>query len=271
FGKASKCFYRTGFIKGQTHIVMPVPYTDVSQKKEVLEQCSDPCGARLDLGKKISVPLDLMMEELNLMSNRGSIMFQERLKRVEKFTLENIASRPHNLSGESLQDHNVAQGDKRECFTSHVYISQPGKNSLVATLKNTVAKKGSPDVLAPGYGGPLREVPHERFNVTVIPKSYQSPWEEKLLDSEALLASISTRLPEPPHKLTPANYKCFNRAPMPFGGTAGTVRTLPLPGFELLQTHTEPNLTWERMCHRPNFNRIPQGWNTPIAGESPDL
>lgn len=62
-----------------------------------------------------------------------------------------------------------------------------------------------------GYGGPLREVPHEKFNVTVIPKSYRSPWEKKLMDSEALLASISTRLPEPPHKLTPANYKCFNR------------------------------------------------------------
>lgn len=247
---------------------MPVPHTDVSQKKEVLEQCSDTCGARLNLGKKISVPLDLMMEELNLLSNRGSIMFQERLKRVEKFTLENVAYRPHNLSGESLQDHNVAQGDKGQHFTSHIYISQPGKNSLVATLKNTVAKKGSSDVLAPGYGGPLREVPPEKFNVTVIPKSYHSPWEEKLMDSEALLASISSRLPEPPQKLTPATYKCFNRAPMPFGGTAGTVRTLPLPGFELLHAHTEPSLTWERMCQRPNFNRIPQGWNTPIAGES---
>lgn len=53
--------------------------------------------ARLDLGKKVSVPLDLMLEELNLMSNRGSIMFQERLKRVEKFTLENLANRPHNV------------------------------------------------------------------------------------------------------------------------------------------------------------------------------
>lgn len=42
----------------------------------------------LDLGKKISVPQDVMMEELNLHSNRGSRMFQERQKRVEKFTLE---------------------------------------------------------------------------------------------------------------------------------------------------------------------------------------
>ncbi|KAL0162384.1 hypothetical protein M9458_041780, partial [Cirrhinus mrigala] len=53
-------------------------------------------------------------------------------------------------------------------------------------------------------------VPHEKFNVTVIPKSYQSPWEEKPFDNETLLANISTHLPEPPFKLTPANYKCFN-------------------------------------------------------------
>lgn len=46
----------------------------------------------LNLGKKISVPKDVMMEELNLLSNRGSRMFQERQKRAERFTLENIAN-----------------------------------------------------------------------------------------------------------------------------------------------------------------------------------
>lgn len=61
------------------------------------------------------------------------------------------------------------------------------------------------------------------------------------------------------------------RAPTPFGGTAGTVRTLPLPGFEMLQARTEPHLTWDRMCHRPNFNRTPQGWRIQYATESPDL
>lgn len=50
----------------------------------------------LNLGKKISVPKDVMMEELNLSSNRGSRMFQERQKRVERFTLENIANGVNN-------------------------------------------------------------------------------------------------------------------------------------------------------------------------------
>lgn len=51
----------------------------------------------LNLGKKISVPKDVMMEELNLPNrNRGSRMFQERQKRVEKYTLENYANDPQN-------------------------------------------------------------------------------------------------------------------------------------------------------------------------------
>uniref|UniRef100_A0A3Q1HCD6 Uncharacterized protein n=1 Tax=Acanthochromis polyacanthus TaxID=80966 RepID=A0A3Q1HCD6_9TELE len=52
----------------------------------------------LNLGKKISVPKDVMMEELNLPSNRGSRMFQERQRRVEKFTLENASDGAHNTS-----------------------------------------------------------------------------------------------------------------------------------------------------------------------------
>lgn len=52
----------------------------------------------LNLGKKISVPKDVMMEELNLSSNRGSRMFQERQKRAERFTLENTASHVHDTT-----------------------------------------------------------------------------------------------------------------------------------------------------------------------------
>lgn len=53
----------------------------------------------LDLGKKLSVPQDLMMEELSLHNNRGSLLFQKRQRRVQKFTFEFAASqrevRPH--------------------------------------------------------------------------------------------------------------------------------------------------------------------------------
>ncbi|KAK3524026.1 hypothetical protein QTP70_017539 [Hemibagrus guttatus] len=210
--------------------------------------CETEC---LDLGKKISVPQDIMMEELNLLSNRGSRMFQERQKRTEKFTLEGAGKQADNQSETSCN-----QTTEEHSSTK---VNPPGRNKLLAKLHHSVAKKGSPSVLAPGYSEPLKEIPPEKFNVTVIPKLYCSPWEEQS-DSESMLVTISSNLPEPPQKLGPANYRCFNRAPMPFGGTSGCTRSLPLPGFELLQAYTEPTLTWERICARPNFNRIPRGW-----------
>lgn len=42
----------------------------------------------LDLGKKLSVPQDLMIEELSLRNNRGSLLFQKRQRRVQRFTFE---------------------------------------------------------------------------------------------------------------------------------------------------------------------------------------
>uniref|UniRef100_A0A3P8TDA7 Myozenin 3a n=1 Tax=Amphiprion percula TaxID=161767 RepID=A0A3P8TDA7_AMPPE len=90
-------------------------------------------------------------------------------------------------------------------------FSIPGKHSLVMNLQKTVAKKGSPDVLAPGYSGPLKEIPHEKFNTTVIPKSYCSPWRQALGDNEELMNAINAQLPQLPQGLQPANYRCFNR------------------------------------------------------------
>ncbi|XP_008061948.1 myozenin-3 [Carlito syrichta] len=49
-------------------------------------------GPSLDLGKKLSVPQDLMMEELSLRNNRGSLLFQKRQRRVQRFTFELAAS-----------------------------------------------------------------------------------------------------------------------------------------------------------------------------------
>lgn len=49
--------------------------------------CSD---AEVDLGKKVSVPKDIMLEELSLPSNRGSRLFKMRQKRSEKYTFESV-------------------------------------------------------------------------------------------------------------------------------------------------------------------------------------
>uniref|UniRef100_A0A3Q2XRN1 Uncharacterized protein n=1 Tax=Hippocampus comes TaxID=109280 RepID=A0A3Q2XRN1_HIPCM len=44
--------------------------------------CAD---VEVDLGKKVSVPQDIMVEELALASNRGSQLFKRRQKRSEKY------------------------------------------------------------------------------------------------------------------------------------------------------------------------------------------
>lgn len=60
----------------------------------MLSWCSRPCSVHvssaphLDLGKKVSIPQDLMMEELSLKTNRGSRLYQERQKRMQRFVLE---------------------------------------------------------------------------------------------------------------------------------------------------------------------------------------
>ncbi|TNM93907.1 hypothetical protein fugu_002083 [Takifugu bimaculatus] len=46
--------------------------------------------AEVDLGKKVSVPKDIMLEELSLTSNRGSRLFKMRQKRSEKYTFESV-------------------------------------------------------------------------------------------------------------------------------------------------------------------------------------
>lgn len=43
---------------------------------------------RLDLGKKVSVAQDLMIEELSLPNNRGSLLFQQRQRRMQRFIFE---------------------------------------------------------------------------------------------------------------------------------------------------------------------------------------
>lgn len=44
----------------------------------------------MDLGKKHSTPKDIMLEELSLLSNRGSRLFKMRQRRSDKYTFESI-------------------------------------------------------------------------------------------------------------------------------------------------------------------------------------
>lgn len=61
----------------------------------------------------------------------------------------------------------------------------------------------------PGYGGPEKDVPHEKFNS--VPKSYHSPWEQAIISDPALADTLTSRMPNPDLQPDRPVYKCFNR------------------------------------------------------------
>ncbi|XP_061758111.1 myozenin-2-like isoform X5 [Nerophis ophidion] len=205
-------------------------------------------GERLNLGKKMSVPRDVMMEELNLPSNRGSRMFQERQKRLERFTLENTPDTAH-------------------FNTSAHLVSVPPPQ----ITQQPRGGKENQAFSTPGYSGPLKEIPREKFNTTVIPRLYCSPWREALGRNEDLLEALNAQLAPLPQRYQPANYRCFNRSARPFGGGVASKRVIPVVGFEAVETQNLPGAAIDRMCQRPNFNRAPAGWGGHPCPESNDL
>lgn len=64
----------------------------------------------MDLGKKLCTPKDIMLEELSLLTNRGSRLFKMRQRRSEKYTFESIqneANSQYNVSNYSVLFHLV--------------------------------------------------------------------------------------------------------------------------------------------------------------------
>uniref|UniRef100_A0A8C2J0Z1 Myozenin 2b n=1 Tax=Cyprinus carpio TaxID=7962 RepID=A0A8C2J0Z1_CYPCA len=64
------------------------------RKKQAAALCHEVHGGAngftMDLGKKLSTPKDIMLEELSLLSNRGSRLFKMRQRRSDKYTFESI-------------------------------------------------------------------------------------------------------------------------------------------------------------------------------------
>ncbi|XP_055980706.1 myozenin-3 [Sorex fumeus] len=199
----------------------------------------------LNLGKKLKVPQDLMIEELSLCNNRGSLLFQKRQRRVQKFTFEHAARRQE-----------VANGPEEQNYGSemHNFAGSPGGSQQTAPREAAY----SPSALAPGYAEPLKDIPPEKFNHTAIPKGYHCPWQE-LGGSRHFHSHLGSLTPQP------ANYRNFNKTPVPFGG--------PLVGdtFSRAAPPSILELTsgLELLRRRPSFNRIAQGWvrNLPESEE----
>ncbi|KAM5299105.1 myozenin-3 [Ctenodactylus gundi] len=222
------------------------------QKETVVTDMGDFTGPApaLDLGKKLSVPQDLMIEELSLRNNRGSLLFQKRQRRVQRFTFELTASQQA-----------VANGPAGQRYRSELRVlpASPGAPEDAGPASAGAPRGRSPSALAPGYAEPLKSVPPEKFNHTAIPKGYRCPWRDAV--------GYADHAWDGPRSHTPhvAGRRDFNKTPVPFGG--------PLVGEAIPRAGTpfvpEPFNGLELLRLRPNFNRVAQGWtrNLPESEE----
>ncbi|KAM6224943.1 myozenin-3 [Rhynchocyon petersi] len=219
-----------------------------------------PC---LDLGKKLSVPQDLMIEELSLRNNRGSLLFQKRQRRVQKFTFELSSSQRAMLAGSAkgkvartgdpgtLRAEAVSGPEGQENYRSelHIFPAAAGGAEDLHSATSPAGRSWSPSALAPGYTEPLKAVPPEKFNHTAIPKGYRCPWQEFIGYSDYQINGRS-------HTPNLWEYRNFNKTPVPFGG--------PLIGEMVPRADTPflPELIsgLELLRQRPSFNRVAQGW-----------
>ncbi|XP_067106340.1 myozenin-2b isoform X2 [Osmerus mordax] len=197
----------------------------------------------MDLGKKLSTPKDIMLEELSLLSNRGSRLFKMRQRRSEKYTFESIQNETNMQLNNDLENTEITEDG--------------GK-----TPPNTPAlgNPPNPENIAPGYGGPLQDVPAEKFNSTAVPKSYHSPWEQAIIDDPALAETLNLKMPAPEPRPEGPDYKSFNRVATPFGGFDKAPRgiTFKLPELDL-NAPKYPELQ-DPGIKRPTFNRTALGW-----------
>ncbi|XP_040832851.1 myozenin-3 isoform X1 [Ochotona curzoniae] len=223
----------------------------------------------LDLGKKLSVPQDLMIEELSLRNNRGSLLFQKRQRRVQRFTFELPDNQRVSLAGSARRKVlgtaepgtvSVANGTEEHNYHSelHIYPTSPGAPEDAHSTATPAESVRSPSALAPGYAEPLKGVPPEKFNHTAIPKGYHCPWEEFISYRDYWSDGLGLAL-------SPNCYRNFNKTPVPFGG--------PLVGEAIPRAGTpfvpEPFNGLELLRLRPSFNRVAQGWvrNLPESEE----
>ncbi|XP_042368556.1 myozenin-2-like [Plectropomus leopardus] len=212
----------------------------------------------MDLGRKVNAPKEIMLEELSLASNRGSRLFKMRQKRSEKYTFESI----QNENNKQPNNTTVSQAENGSATDGY-----SGDNNGDVNQKPTVPSETpdtsmvpNPDSIAPGYGGPLKDVPPEKFNRTAVPKSYHSPWQQAIISDPALADTLITHMPEPEPRPELPGYKSFNRVATPFGGFGNAPKPAPIKPLQLEPLPDFPELQGDAAVDRPSFNRSALGW-----------
>ncbi|XP_018615099.1 myozenin-2-like [Scleropages formosus] len=221
----------------------------------------------LDVGRKVSAPKEIMLEELSLSSNRGSRLFKMRQRRSEKYTFESVQSEDgvRTQNGIAPQTQHAEDG---KSDTNSTAVGQLPKTAL----DPEPGTAPDPENIAPGYGGPLKDVPPEKFNSTAVPRSYCSPWDQALLSDPILADTLLTRFPVLEPRSEIPEYKSFNRVATPFGGFDKAPR---IPAHKPAQTDLLPDIgvspcpeVQDTAGVRPTFNRTAMGW---IADTAPPI
>nr|XP_020467091.1 myozenin-2-like isoform X2 [Monopterus albus] len=234
------------------------------QAAAICREIQGPEDMGMDLGKKISVPKDIMLEELSFTSNRGSRLFKMRQRRSEKYTFESI----QNENNKQLSSTVVSQMEDANAIDSHMGETNLGVDQPPKVPSDTPGTRAvpNPDSIAPGYGGPLKDIPPEKFNSTAVPKSYHSPWMQAIITDPALADTLITGMPEPEPRPDLPGYKCFNRVATPFGGFSKAPRSAPIKPVHVEPLLDFPELQREMTVNRPSFNRSARGW---VSGDGP--
>ncbi|XP_017266390.1 myozenin-2b [Kryptolebias marmoratus] len=186
----------------------------------------------MDLGKKLSTPQDIMLEELSLLSNRGSRLFKMRQRRSDKYTFESIQNEANALLNNDILNQNI--------HNVEIKVKPPTPGNSAENMASVMTA--------------------EKLSTTAMHKTYHSPWAEAILSDPNLTETLKLGILEPEPQAELPEYKCFNRVATPYGGFEKAPRgiTFKLPEVDLsppqYQELREPGMK------RPTFNRTAQGW-----------
>ncbi|KAL6036245.1 hypothetical protein STEG23_023981 [Scotinomys teguina] len=241
----------------------------------------------LNLGKKISVPRDVMLEELSLLTNRGSKMFKLRQMRVEKFIYENHPDVFSDSSMDHFQKFLPTVGGQLETAgqgfsygkgssggqaggsvsagqygSDHHHHQGSGFGAGGAGGPGAQAGSGAPGTAGTGEPGTGDQAGGEGKHVTVF-KTYISPWDRAMGVDPQQKVELGIDLLAYGAKAELPKYKSFNRTAMPYGGyeKASKRMTFQMPKFDLGPLLSEPLVLYnQNLSNRPSFNRTPIPW-----------
>lgn len=283
----------------------PAPSKRKKSSRTIIKTLKD-AGAEINFGKKISIPRDVMLEELSLMNNKGSQMFKERQIRVERFIYESHPDVFHPDSMENFQKYLPGSGvllttgpggvqimdSKFQSGYSHHGTYGKGtapapypKPQHLAAVSGIIGKHGSGQgeggsgeaggaagsgIHGGGGGEDGKGAGAGGKKHTSVIKTYLSPWEQAMGNDADLKSTMNLHMALPGSATKLHAYKCFNRTAMPYGGfdKAAKLMTFQLPEFEAALPELEPMVVFHQdISTRPNFNRTPLGW-TPTSTEN---